>query len=98
MPAVDHEPDRNPHPAEGGVSGKLVLALLLVVSIASVVLGFAVIRPPEGAEPVPVNRRPFGPSVDSDWQDRPLIEKGRAAERRRDLTEQPPPEPIRVED
>ena len=47
------------------------------------VIGFAVIRPPEGFEPAPADRRPFGPATQEDYERRPLIDKGQDAERNR---------------
>ena len=84
MPDVPSHPEPTEPP---GVNGKLVLVLLLVVSVASVVLGFTLIRPPEGAEPAPVNQRPFGPATYEDQRQVPLIDKGRAAERIRQRQE-----------
>ncbi len=58
-----------------GVSGKTVLILLMTFSVLTVVIGLTFIRPEPGAEPVPANRRPFGPATRDDYRDRPLIER-----------------------
>ena len=63
-------------PEQGGYSGRAVLVLLLLVSVATVVISLTFIRPAPNAEPAPVNRRPFGPASAEDANNRPLIEKG----------------------
>ena len=90
-PSSRTSPAREP----AGVNGKLVLVLLMIVSVASVVLGFVFIRPPEGFEPAPIEQRPFGPAGYSDASEQPLIDKGIAAERKRELTGEAPPQPER---
>ena len=64
--------------AEGGYSGRRVLIVLFVASVVTVVLGLTLIRPDPDSEPAAVNRRPFGPATAEDYDNLPLIEKGRA--------------------
>ena len=62
----------------GGYSGRAVLVLLVVASVAVALAGVLLIRPDPDAAPAPVNRRPFGPATAEDYANLPLIEKGRA--------------------
>ena len=80
-------PEPEPSPEERGVSGRAVVIALMIISAVSVVAAFAVIKPPPGFEPAPTHQRPFGPATEEDYQNRPLIDKGEAAENRRRLDE-----------
>ncbi|MEL7239430.1 MAG: hypothetical protein AAGK78_11260 [Planctomycetota bacterium] len=67
------------------------------VSLASVVLGFVLIRPPADFEPAPASQRPFGPAGYGDAENQPLLKKGIAAERKREITGEAPPQPVPAE-
>lgn len=64
-----------------GVSGRWVVVLVLVGAIVTVVVAFAVIKPPPGFEPAPAEARPFGPATAQDVQNdnTPLIRRGTPA-------------------
>jgi hypothetical protein len=68
---------------EGGYSGRLVLVLLMLFSVATVVIALAFIRPEPGAPRAPVEDRPFGPVTPQEQEDQPLIERGRMNEEAR---------------
>ncbi|MEM7809085.1 MAG: hypothetical protein AAF561_13330 [Planctomycetota bacterium] len=62
------------------IPGKYVVPALMLFSVLTVILGFAIVRPPEGFEPAPTYQRPFGPAELEDVTRRPLIEKGQLRE------------------
>ena len=72
---VDDEHDIDPGDRPG-VAGRWVVPAILIGAALTVLLAFAVIKPPPGFEPAPDADRPFGPASAAEQQDVPLIRRG----------------------